>query len=164
MGADIHLFVERKMPSGCWVFVANLNYPVYSKGLWGSNMTPFGAAFHQVGSRNYALFGRLASVRGSGREPQGLPNNVSEVVQIAAEAWEGDAHSHSWLSASDFADEYYGVYALEEDEPMTEYHQNTLKVNKNYAVLLFLQEMCNVAGVEDSEQADKFRFVFWFDN
>lgn len=164
MGADIHLFVERKMPSGNWEFMASLDHGVRAKGLWSGNMIDFGTGFYKVASRNYTLFGQLASVRGGGREPRGLPNDVSEMVEMFASAWEGDGHSHSWLSASDFADDYYGVQSIEDDEPMTDYHQNTLKVDKNYAVLEFLQEMCNVVGVGDSTQADEFRFVFWFDN
>jgi len=164
MGADIHLFLERKMPSGDWAFMSSLDHGVRSKGLWSGNMIDFGMAFYKVANRNYTLFGQLASVRGGGREPRGLPNDVSEMVLMFSDAWEGDGHSHSWLSASEFADDYYGVQSVEDDEPMTDYHQNTLKVDKNYAVLEFLQEMCNVAGVGDSTQANEFRFVFWFDN
>ena len=164
MGADIHLFVERKMPSGNWEFMASLDHGVRAKGLWSGNMIDFGMAFYKVANRNYTLFGQLASVRGGGREPRGLPNDVSEMVQMFADGWEGDGHSHSWLYADEFADDYYGVQSVEDDEPMTDYHQNTLKVDKNYAVLEFLQEMCNVAGVGDSTQANEFRFVFWFDN
>lgn len=164
MGADIHLFVERKMPSGNWAFVSNLDCVVYSKALWSSNMPHFGHGFYTVNGRNYALFAQLASVRGGGREPRGLPDDVSEMVQMYADGWSGDGHSHSWLSASDFADDYYGVQSIEDDEPMTDYHQNTLKADKNYAVLQFLQEMCGVSGIGDMTQANEFRFVFWFDN
>jgi hypothetical protein len=127
-------------------------------------MPQFGHAFYVVNSRNYELFARLASVRGDGREPRGLPEDVSEMVQMYADGWSGDGHSHSWLSASDFADDYYGIQVLKEDEPMLEYHQNILQVDKNYAVLQFLQEMCGVSGIGEQTQANEFRFVFWFDN
>jgi hypothetical protein len=164
MGADIHTYIERRMPSGNWAFIADLNNIVRSKALWSSNMPHFGNGFYEVNSRNYELFARLASVRGDGRDPRGLPDDVSEMVEMFAQSWEGDGHSHSWLSASDFADDYYGVKVLEEDEPMTEYHQNTLQVDKNYAVKQFLEEMCGVPMVGDHDQANDFRFVFWFDN
>ena len=166
MGADIHTFIERKMPSGGWAFVSNLDSVVYAKALWSSDTPKFVHAFYLVNGRNYQLFARLASVRGDGRDPQGLPDDVSEMVQMYADGWSGDGHSHSWLSASDFADDYYGVEAIEsgEEEAMTEYHQNTLKVDKNYAVLQFLQEMCGISGIADETQANEFRFVFWFDN
>jgi len=166
MGADIHTYIERKMPSGNWAFMANLDCVLYSKALWSSDTPKFVHGFYVVNSRNYELFARLASVRGDGRDPQGLPEDVSEMVQMYADGWAGDGHSHSWLSASDFADDYYGVQAIEsgEEEPMTEYHQNTLKVDKNYAVLQFLQEMCGVSGIGEVTQANEFRFVFWFDN
>lgn len=164
MGADIHTYIERKMPSGNWAFVSNLDNVIYSKALWSSDKPNFVHAFYVVNSRNYELFARLASVRGDGREARGLPDGVSEMVQMYADAWEGDGHSHSWLSASDFADDYYGIQVLEEDEPMLEYHQNTLQVDKNYAVLQFLQEMCGVSGIGEVTQANEFRFVFWFDN
>jgi len=165
MGADIHLYIERKMPSGDWAYMNNLSCVVYSKALWGGrDMPQFGHAFYVVNSRNYEFFARLASVRGDGREARGLPDDVSEMVEMYANAWEGDGHSHSWLSASDFADDYYGIQVLKEDEPMLEYHQNTLSVDKNYAVLQFLQEMCGVSGIGEQTQANEFRFVFWFDN
>jgi hypothetical protein len=166
MGADIHTYIERKMPSGNWIYVSNLDCVIYSKALWSSDTPKFVHGFYLVNSRNYALFGRLASVRGDGRDPRGLPEDVSEMVQMFADGWSGDGHSHSWLSASDFADDYYGVEAIEsgEEEPMTEYHQNILQVDKNYAVLQFLQEMCGVSGIGEVTQANEFRFVFWFDN
>jgi hypothetical protein len=164
MGADIHTYIERKMKSGDWAFVANLDCVVHSKALWSSNTPQFGHAFYIVNSRNYTLFAQLASVRGGGREPRGLPDDVSEVVEMFADGWGHDAHSHSWLSAVDFADDYYGVQAIEDDEPMTDYHQNILKADKNYAVLEFLREMCNVTGVGEEARAGEFRFVFWFDN
>lgn len=164
MGADIHTYIERKMKSGDWAFVADLNNIVRSKALWASNMNSFGNAFYVVNSRNYVLFGRLASVRTDGREPRGLPDDVSEVVEMCAQSWGGDAHSHSWLSAVDFADDYYGVQSIEDDEPMTEFHQNMLGVDKNYAVLQFLEEMCGVSMVDSNCHSNEFRFVFWFDN
>lgn len=164
MGADIHTYIERKMPSGDWAYVNNLDSVVYSKALWSSDKPHFVHAFYEVNSRNYELFARLASVRGDGREPRGLPDDVSEMVQMYADVWSGDGHSHSWLSASDFADDYYGIQVLQEDEPMLEYHQNVLKADKNYAVLTFLQEMCGVSGIGEQTQANEFRFVFWFDN
>jgi hypothetical protein len=166
MGADIHTFIERKMPSGEWAYMGNLDHAIHSKAFWGNDKPNLGFMFYVVNSRNYALFGRLASVRGDGRDPRGLPEDVSEMVQMFADGWSGDGHSHSWLSASDFADDYYGVEAIEsgEEEPMTEYHQNTLQVDKNYAVLQFLQEMCGISGIGEVTQANEFRFVFWFDN
>lgn len=164
MGADIHTYIERKMKSGNWAFVADLNNIVRSKALWSSNMNSFGNAFYTVNSRNYTLFAQLASVRGGGREPRGLPDDVSEMVEMFAQSWEGDAHSHSWLSAVDFADDYYGVQSIEDEEPMTEYHQNMLEVDKNYAVLQFLEEMCGVSMVDSGCHSNEFRFVFWFDN
>lgn len=117
MGSDIHAFVEvRKFPygdkereKGVWIsadkWTVNpdhifdpINYPkrfhvdskdaIYSK-------------------RDYNLFNILADVRPDGKvepisSPKGLPMDLSEEVQLEADYWGEDAHSHSYLSLEEF--------------------------------------------------------------
>ena len=52
--------------------------------------------------RNYELFGILAGVRDHNNDsiddPRGLPEDVSEVTKKESDRWDGDGHSHSWLT------------------------------------------------------------------
>jgi hypothetical protein len=168
MGADIHLFLERKMKSGNWACVSNLDSIVHLDGLEGvqpSSSINYG--FYKLNARNYQFFGRIASVRGEGRDPQGLPIDASDIVEEESHGWGMDGHSHSWLSASDFVDDYYGIRGLDmdDDAPMSEYHQRVLTDGKDVAVLEFLRTMCNPMVINlEQDKADDYRFVFWFDN
>ena len=49
-------------------------------------------------TRRYALFSRMAEVRGDGPAiaiPRGLPKDISKVTQLYRDQW--DAHTESWL-------------------------------------------------------------------
>ena len=84
MGCDIHAFFEVKL-----------------KSKWHCYTQPNIA-------RDYRLFGKMAGVRGDGRAAiapgRGLPADISAVVQFEANHWEGDGHSHSWLTSPEIAE------------------------------------------------------------
>lgn len=101
MGADIHLYVEKK-ENGKWISVDTW----YEEEDFKHSDNPF------YDDRNYDLFAILADVhngRGFGgcdtgdgftpiSMPRGLPADVSaEVGQVSAQ-WDSDGHSHSWLT------------------------------------------------------------------
>jgi hypothetical protein len=58
--------------------------------------------------RNYYLFGILAGVRNGLitpiAEPKGLPKDVSKPIKELSERWNGDGHSHTWLSLKELLD------------------------------------------------------------
>jgi hypothetical protein len=113
MGCDIHLYVEKKDKSGKWVTADN----------WDKTKdVDYERRFYS--SRNYSLFAILADVRnecglaakyGFSRlvpdaeddiyipisAPRGLPCGATPEVRAAAEHWEGDGHSYSWLLLSE---------------------------------------------------------------
>jgi hypothetical protein len=166
MGADIHLFLERKMKSGNWACVSNLDGIVNLGGLDGVQSTSsLTYGYYKLNGRNYQFFGELASVRGDGLEPRGLPLDISEVVDEESEGWGHDGHSHSWLYADEFISIYNKVW-LEpnEDEPLDWYSQTLLTDGKDVAVREFLRTMCSPMMVNDGDKPEDFRFVFWFDN
>jgi hypothetical protein len=166
MGADIHLFLERKMKSGKWACVSNLNKVVHVEGLDGLQPTnSLNYGYYKLSGRNYQLFGALASVRGDGLEPRGMPDDPSDIVQHEADGWMHDAHSHSWLYADEFISIYNKVWLEpKDDEPLDQYSQTLLTDGKDLAVREFLRLMCSPMVVEDEDQPEDFRFVFWFDN
>ena len=167
MGADIHLYLERKMKSGNWACVSNFNTIIHGEAFDGRGANGSDWWF-KLGNRNYNLFGALASVRGDGLEPRGLPADLSDITQDEADSWVHDAHSHSWMYADEFADIYhevmFGDEEIEEDNPMHRYYQLTLKDGKEDAVWDFVNRMCSPMCIEDEDKAQDFRFVFWFDN
>ena len=86
MGADIHLFVEKKI-NDKWVMLYNYDM---------DHSTP-------TSLRNYDRFAALAGVRGEGPEPRGLPEDVSSAVWYFYQDWGTDTHSASWLPLSEAA-------------------------------------------------------------
>lgn len=169
MGADIHMYVEKRMPSGNWVCVRDLNESLHSEALCvmyqdreASNLK-FNA-FWDLRSRNYELFARLAGVRGDGPEPRGIPDDVSEFVEHEYDGWDHDAHSASWYSADDFVRIYTGIDGeVDEDTPLNPYVARRIDTGAEMAVALFLRDKASIY-VHDDESVDSYRFVFWFDN
>lgn len=169
MGADIHMYVERRMPSGDWICVRDLNETLHSKGLnvlvrSSSPIKDGFSAFWNLVGRNYSLFAALAGVRGEGPQPRGLPQDVSEYVELERDGWGFDAHSVSWYSASDFVRIYEGVYAeVDDDTPLSEYVITRMEDGDEIAVARFLSDKAGV-GLGNDDSVDNYRFVFWFDN
>lgn len=114
MGCDIHMYIEWKIGTGEWK--ADHHHDIYKEDDY-ENVREVSAT-----GRNYELFGRIAGVRGSCRRslyPKGLPKNISDMIKRAAEFWNGDGHSHSYLSLSTFK-----KILLEFDYYNHEYHNN----------------------------------------
>lgn len=101
MGCDIHIFAEVKT-EGKWTKVGNI-----FKGWREGELID-----EPYCGRNYDLFAILADVRngrgfagvvtGSGFnpicEPKGIPDDVSPEIKEDSDRWNGDGHSHSWLT------------------------------------------------------------------
>ena len=140
MGCDIHLHIEVKVA-----------------GEWHQYAQP-----HL--SRSYRMFHRMAGVRGpfDGVEPfappRGLPGDISLLTKLDAGEWDGDAHSHSWLSADELVllDDAYGALCPD-DYAGLEGWLGTYFYGNGFAGFRKYPEG-NPAFVED------LRFVFWFDN
>jgi hypothetical protein len=162
MGCDIHLYVEKRLKNGDWAFVRNLNEGINSEGLrpWGGQGKACGGHWNLSG-RNYNLFSRLAGVRGPGPAPKGLPNNVSEFLDEEHMSYGGDAHSASWSTPLEFMEAYIASHQeYEEGEPLDKYIQIRLKDGVEMAVYKFMRDMCSL----NTDEAEEYRFVYWFDN
>lgn len=130
MGCDIHAHVEVKV-----------------SGKWEHYSAP-------VVDRNYRLFARMAGVRSNGdeepvAEPRGIPDDISLITRMDYEHWGRDAHTPSWLKASEVAE--CGEYG-ERWWPIWGYIFQT-----NFAGW-HKYPADRPKGVED------VRLVFWFDN
>jgi hypothetical protein len=117
MGCDIHLFTEIKKSINSqdkWVNADNWRYnPYYQEGNdEGERMLNIDSLYS---GRNYELFGILAGVRDHNNDsiddPRGLPEDVSEVTKKESDRWDGDGHSHSWLTLKELR-EYQGLHPV----------------------------------------------------
>jgi hypothetical protein len=97
MGADIHLWVERRTEKS-WQFANSYEIEQFDKESWIAWDEPFS-------DRNYFLFALLAGVRNLDTKfmpilpVRGMPTDISEIGKRIVDEWEGDGHSHSWASA-----------------------------------------------------------------
>lgn len=188
MGCDIHLFTERKRninKTEKWVNIDNFKINLYS-GNYELEECYQG--------RNYTLFSILADVRNYSdnkiiSEPKGFPSDSSDIVRNKFEEWEGDGHSHSYLTMKEIYDFYEenktvkysgfvnkkGVDEIEKgkmpewwcqgtnNEEMVykewELEDETLKDFINVLETHFISEYYN-----KEMDCENFRIVFWFDN
>lgn len=144
MGADIHMYVEKKK-DGEW------------KGVLGPD--PY-ADFKNEGfvdwvdswiykGRNYELFALLADVRNDGsiepiENPRNLPEDITDFVNRHAENWEADGHSHSYFYLSD-------LLTIEE--------KTWIEIDD-----WFYENVIGKLRLLEGEVKDSVRIVFWFDN
>jgi hypothetical protein len=109
MGCDIHMYVEYKRKTSKEEKWENGDYfrlnPYHNE-----EDEPKYNRLELHGNRNYTLFSTLAGVRDYTdqvkpvAEEKGMPNDCSEYVKDECKSWEGDGHSHSWLTLKELKD------------------------------------------------------------
>lgn len=162
MGADIHLYVEKRLSNGEWAMVRNLNETIVLTGLSTAPGTDKPrSGYWKLGGRNYRLFARLAAVRGDGPEPKGLPKDVSGYVLEESYGFGSDGHSHSWSTPLEFMEAYIGAREpYDAVDELDEYLQIRIAEGAASALAHFMADMCSL----DMGPRDEYRFVYWFDN
>lgn len=165
MGADIHIYAERKLKDGTWSLAKVLGFETKTafidNGEYVEGKGPPWVSY-RVRSRNYGFFAALAGVRGFGPDPKGLPADVSPYVKEEAELQESDAHSHSWYSLEDFVPIFMEHWMADQEIAKV----TASKLEGKYPMDM-VQHICeNFIGVEcpGDFAAERIRFVFWFDN
>lgn len=167
MGCDIHGFVESKNDEGVWVqetgfvsdFVRHEDIPAFQTEEYKDSATP-------IDNRNYQLFGFLAGVRSDitpclawladpddptphPHSTRGVPDDVSGCVNTEVLTWEGDGHSHSWLTLRELVAGFAASTIAGEADGFADQLTFTLDQLKERS--------------RDGEGND-VRIVFWFDN
>ena len=166
MGCDIHVFVEKKEDDSG--FVWGLDASIESE--WATeirNSEDFEQETINISgcnepvpvpqesidvTRNYALFGVLADgVRWDSPiafKQRGVPKDVSYSVEAANISWQGDGHSHSWVTTAELL------------EKRTELH---LYPNEQHEYAIHgIDEI--LKALPPAENPHQQRIVFWFDN
>lgn len=166
MGCDIHMVLERKIKDE-WVGVhhyhgfeavalRDMDYLAKDKP------NPQGRIPFRITVRDYRLFGELAGVRTDGtlgNEPQGLPEDASQLTRALADEWGMDGHSHSYLSLTKFAQAY--AAAMDQTAQLVEHRLHPTEETKQW-----FKDICTLITGFDiyDNRYDEFRICFWFDN
>ena len=128
MGTDIHTVIEMKIDDR-WV------------GLTASDSTPQNLPIYA--RRDYNFFSQLAGVRGKGpREPQGLPEDISELAR----------HHYSFLSYCHHSASHM---------PLDEFCAIHNKIWPECSRAKYAVE--DLTGIY-LDEGGEYRVVFWFDN
>ena len=163
MGADIHIFAERRLKDGTWAMCKQYS-PVSAVAFdRGAELT--GVLYHRAKRRNYPFFAALAGVRGDGPDPRGLPEDVSPLVMEECDHWGVDGHSHSWYSAEEFAPLFMDHHMT--DQERTELVSRKLQATHPYNITAHVLSDylgIDLPFVDGAEDTSCIRFVFWFDN
>jgi hypothetical protein len=110
--------------------------------------------------RNYSLFGKLAGVRDEQIKPickpKGLPADISEVTRIDYSRMKEDAHTCSWLNASELR-EVIEWHKLQFEDSFRIYNEWGFICGNGW-------ESFNEYRADYPEEIQDIRFVFWFDN
>lgn len=155
MGCDIHLFVERKQ----FGYGSDSDKYVWlSLDKWTEDGDPEDVYLHVsykdslYSERNYNLFCALAgatSHRFSNSpkfiKPKGIPSDCSKLILSVIKRWEGDGHSHSYLTLRELKDFDWSEYGNTCDKFRMEFMQKLEKL-------------------KDRMTDDDIRIVFFFDN
>lgn len=155
MGADIHFVIEQKH-NDSWIGVYSTDSPIPRRRSLSSDKTKeWESTSHwpELGERNYEFFGNLAGVRREGPEPNGIPDDASQLTQLCSEYWSGDGHSHGHCDLDHFCRTWLEANPDLAPKMMRDKTANprTNPVNYHFPYL-------------DRSTFEHFRVVFWFDN
>ena len=155
MGCDIHSYAEKKV-NGKWEKVGE----IFPMDEWLRNYYKKDFDESPFDWRSYAMFGFLADVRNYSNseylsEPKGLPDDISKEVKEKADYWDGDGHSHSFLTVKELIDFDYGKTFFDDMDEQ----------RKNYKSFLgkgFFEDLEILKNID--KNPENVRVVFWFDN
>lgn len=152
MGCDIHQYAEIRV-NGQWVAENKDSYtnqnepdeePWYGMGESGNS------------NRNYFLFGILSEgVRydhppGIAFDPHGKPTEASPEVLAMIQQWEGDGHSHNYLTFQELKEKAATLLLM----PSVEAKEALASLSS------WITSFGELPNVNDNDR----RVVFWFDN
>lgn len=166
MGADIHIYAERRLKDGSWSYLRG--YDAHNRRTYDDKpeKQSYGnLLFSRARSRDYGFFADLAGVRGPGPAPKGLPDDVSPLVAEESELYGGDGHSHSWYSAKEFVPIFMKHHLTNEERAEIVTHKlEGSGTSLTHHVLNWYLGIDVPYGKDDKPDPSAIRFVFWFDN
>ena len=173
MGCDIHPVLEKRWTdpeTGITKWVGQHAYPyVQIKEVWQGGKVVATNYWHapRPQERHYALFAKLAGVRGEGPEPRGYPEDVSDLalMRLGRIDDDTDLHSHSWVTAREWVQACLSV----EDDPEKLFldpnaKDNDPRVKDPYKHYLDIEIDTWEHDGQPVDSPDNYRIVFAFDN
>lgn len=167
MGADIHIYAERKLKDGTWAMCKSYEGQS-SRQFRGPAEQDAAMYFPRVRSRNYNFFAALAGVRGDGPDWKGFPEDASPLVREEFERWAADAHSPSFYTAREFVPIFMDHWMSESET--AELVSNRMDHEHSLYDITY-NVLDGYLGIDvpytqdtDEPDVDAIRFVFWFDN
>jgi hypothetical protein len=165
MGADIHIYAERRLKDGTWATCKTYqaeSATAFEDPERGASAYPM--MFYRVGGRDYNFFAALAGVRGEGPIAKGMPDDAAPLTMEHWHSWYSDAHSHSWYSAREFVPIFMAHWLREEERA-----QLVADSLAGHPISLTTKVLTHYLGIDvpyvnDQPDVDAIRFVFWFDN
>jgi hypothetical protein len=171
MGCDIHPVLEKRWTdpeTGITKWVGQHAFPyVTIKEVWSGGKAVATNVWHspRAQQRHYALFSKLAGVRGEGPAPRGYPDDVSDLtlMELGYEGADGNLHSHSWASAREWV---AACLSLEEDPEKLFLvpDSDDPRVKDPYKHYLEIDIHQDDYGDGPVDSPDNYRIVFAFDN
>lgn len=167
MGCDIHFTVEMKI-NDRWIGVYSTLYTPNMARDPKDMYTPWRSVW--CANRDYHFFAAIAGVRGEwrgeGPEPNGLPEDISELAQAAVDGYGGDGHSHGHMPLLDFVRAKMRVNqdaltAVEVTHKLTK----TAEELTQWPYARTLKNEYSLSDLSEYDEEDTLvRVVFFFDN
>lgn len=117
--------------------------------------------------RNYALFERMAGVRGDISKaimpPRGIPADAHIITKAEARRWMSDAHSLLWLDSTQFKE----LMRLVKNDAFVNAHQGSGTPYNSMEwgyISGTTWEYFTIESDSIPAEFEDFRVIFWFDN
>lgn len=177
MGCDIHWVLEQKHGDK-WIGIRSNGTPSSSTSQelynWlsgeSTDVNPYKHESEFWDGRSYSFFAKLAGVRGEGPDPNGVPDDASDMSVAFIERWGSDGHSHGHLPAIDFVTRYLLTeYEYHQEHGDVDVQKRRDGLAKLFALRIedpvkFEVTVMNMVDRWWSDDTPQMRFVFWFDN
>lgn len=170
MGCDIHCRFERLNPNGTWESVVNtrpteedLKYHKWECDDARAMGLPDPPVYKRYRGRNYRLFAMLADVRNDGSitpiapTHRGVPSDASTEYQRLVAQWEGDGHSHTWVTMEEVFDQTWHRRILNEND-------YTPAGTTYLSAIEWFVTLCWEVLMEQKVHPHHLRLVMFFDN
>lgn len=160
MGCYIHWYSETKR-DGKWEFDYKESFKIVEEEEYGYSYPD--APLFPVSEHDYTFFGLIADVRGVtpwNIRAKGFPEDASEEMGILFRHWEGDAHTPSYLNVQEFHE-----LDLKLQLAKVEMLINPIKGFAPHHAQYLIDKLEQVlTHLDDEDNPEDRRLVFWFDN
>lgn len=171
MGCDIHWHSETRTDTG-WTCDQAATFVNDTGDYYGEGENEAGKTHYDMDDlkgrdRNYWFFGLLANgVRRNwpfSFEEKGQPGDMSHEVGTIVQQWEGDGHSHSWLTREELICKKAELEKLR-PELLINPHEDYQAQHLDELISCLATTIANMEEASPGTAPEDQRLVFFFDN